>query len=114
MGIRRSNNSAHSRGYFSVNGSCTISALSSGNEENTFYSFENLLKTRSGWLPSARRKGRKIVDFLVAERLAVAMFVFLVPSTRTCRANLVYMVLGSSYLSARKILSLGPSTIFCM
>ena len=34
---------------------------------------------------------------------------FLSLSTRTFRVKVVYMVLGSSYLSTRKILSLGRS-----
>ena len=42
-----------------------------------------------------------------AERPAAAMFVPFVPGTRILRAKVVYMVLGSSYLSARKILALG-------
>ena len=48
---------------------------------------------------------------LAVERSAAAMFVLLifVPSTRIFQAKVVYMVLGSSYLSARKILSLGRS-----
>ena len=56
-------------------------------------------------LKEARRNRRP----LAAERPPAAMFVFLVPSTRTFRAKVVYMVLGSSYLSARKILSLERS-----
>ena len=42
---------------------------------------------------------------LPAKRPAAAMFVLFVPSTRIFRAKAVYMVLGSSYLSARKILA---------
>ena len=38
---------------------------------------------------------------LAAERSAAAMFVLFFPSTRIFQANLVYMVLGSSYLSAK-------------
>ena len=48
------------------------------------------------------------------EHPAAAMFVFFVPSTRNFRAKAVYMVLGSSWLTARKILALGPSTTPCM
>ena len=49
---------------------------------------------------------------LVVEHPAAAMFVlfcfvFFVPSTRIFRAKVVYIVLGSSYPLARKILSLG-------
>ena len=39
---------------------------------------------------------------------------FFVPSTKNFRAKAVYMVLGSSWLTARKILALGPSTTPCM
>ena len=46
---------------------------------------------------------------LVAERPTAAMFVLFVPSTRIFLAKVVYMVLGSSFLSSRKILSLGRS-----
>ena len=46
---------------------------------------------------------------LPAKRPAAAMFVLFVPGTRILQAKAVYMVLGSSYLSARKILSLGRS-----
>ena len=46
---------------------------------------------------------------LAVERPAAAMFVLFIPCTRIFRAKVVYMVLGSSYLSARKILSLGKS-----
>ena len=48
---------------------------------------------------------------LATERPATAMTLFfLVPSNRTFRANVVYMVLAvSSHLSARKILSLERS-----
>ena len=38
--------------------------------------------------------------------------VWFVPSTRIFLAKAVYMVLGSSCLSARKILALGTSTTF--
>ena len=51
---------------------------------------------------------------LAAECPAAAMFVLFVPSTRIFRAKVVYMVLGSSHLSARKILASGPSTTFWM
>ena len=44
-----------------------------------------------------------------AERPAAAIFVLFVPSTKISRAKVVYMVLGSSNFSARKILSLGRS-----
>ena len=55
-----------------------------------------------------KRHGRP----LVAERPAAVMFTifFFLPSTRTFRAKVVYMVLGSSYLSATK----GTSATFCM
>ena len=43
------------------------------------------------------------------ERPAAAMFVLFVPSTRIFRTKVVYMVLGSSYLSVRKFLSPGRS-----
>ena len=46
------------------------------------------------------KERKKNCRLLAAERAAVAMLVFLEPSNRTCRANLVYMALGSSYLSA--------------
>ena len=35
-------------------------------------------------------------------------------SIRTFKTYVAYMVLGYSYLSARKILALGPSMTFCM
>ena len=58
------------------------------------------------WFTCWRRKARRKCSHLAARRPAAAMFVFLVPSTRTFRAKVVYMVLGSSYLLAiaRKIL----------
>ena len=40
--------------------------------------------------------------------------VWFVPSTRIFLAKAVYMVLGSSCVSARKILALGTSKTFCM
>ena len=40
--------------------------------------------------------------------------VWFVPSTRIFLAKAVYMVLGTSCLSAMKILALGTSTTFCM
>ena len=40
--------------------------------------------------------------------------VWFAPSTRIFHVKAVYMVLGSSCLSARKILALGTSTTFCM
>ena len=46
--------------------------------------------------------------------IAASMFVWFVPSIRIFLAKAVYMVLGSSYLSARKILALGTSTTLCM
>ena len=48
---------------------------------------------------------------LAAQRSAAAILFFFVPSTRIFRVKVVYMELGSSYLSAekRKILSLGRS-----
>ena len=42
---------------------------------------------------------------LPVQRPAAAMFVLFVPSARIFRGKAVYMVLGSSYLSARKILA---------
>ena len=52
------------------------------------------------------KEKRKNCPPLAIERPAAAMFV---PSTRIFRAKVVYMVLGSSYLSARKIISLERS-----
>ena len=46
---------------------------------------------------------------LAAACSAAAMFVLFVPSTRIFRAKVVYMVQGSSYLPARKFLSLRRS-----
>ena len=42
------------------------------------------------------RRKRRICRPLAAERSAVAIFVLFVPSTGIFRANVVYMVLGSS------------------
>ena len=51
------------------------------------------------------RKRRKIIGLQqLNARLPPCLF-FFVPSARIFRAKVVYMVLGSSYLSARKILS---------
>ena len=57
------------------------------------------------------KKARRKCWPLAAERPSAAMFIFLVPSTRTFRAKVVYMVLGSSYplVIARKILLLERS-----
>ena len=49
---------------------------------------------------------------LAAERLAATILFFFVPSTRregSLHGARIFLVLGSSYLSARKILSLGRS-----
>ena len=51
--------------------------------------------------------------FFLSFRLSF-LFFFFVLSTKTFCVKVVYMVLGSSYLSARKILVLGPSTTLCM
>ena len=59
---------------------------------------------RSGYQVEMEKK--KNCPPLAAERPPAAMFVLFVPSTRIFRAKVVYMALGSSYLSARKILSL--------
>ena len=65
-----------------------------------------------GVVTKCRRK--KKCRPLAAERSAAAILFFFVPSTGIFRAKVVYMELGSSCLSARKILALGPSTTFCM
>ena len=57
-------------------------------------------KFRPKWLPSGEEK---------EEKVSAAMFVLFFPSTRIFRAKVVYMVLGFSYLPARKFLSLGKS-----
>ena len=46
--------------------------------------------------------------------IAASIFVWFVPSIRIFLAKAVYMVIGSSYLSSRKILALGTSTTPCM
>ena len=43
------------------------------------------------------KEKKKIYRSLPAKRLAAAMFVLFVPSTRIFRAKAVYMVLGSSW-----------------
>ena len=64
---------------------------------------------RSGY--QEKKEKKKNCRPLDAERLAAAVLFFFVPSTRMFRAKVVYMELGSSYLSARNILSLeDPST----
>ena len=58
------------------------------------------------------KEKKKNCRSLAAEGPAAAMFsfcLFFVPGTRTFRARVVYMVLGFSNLSARKILSLERS-----
>ena len=52
------------------------------------------------------KKKKKNCRPLAAERPAAAML--FVPSTRLFRAKVIYTVLGSSYLSARKIQAIGP------
>ena len=46
----------------------------------------------------SRRVGHQVEKESKTERPAAATFVFLVPTTRTFRAKVVYIVLGSSYL----------------
>ena len=64
---------------------------------------------RSGYQVEKEKKNN--CQLSAAELPAAAMFVLFVPSTRIFRTKVVYMVLGSSYLSTRKILVLGPSTL---
>ena len=71
----------------------------------------------SGCVYQVEKEKTKNCRPLTAERPVATMFVifiylfitFFVSSSRNVRAKVVYMVLGSSYLSARKILSLESS-----
>ena len=78
-------------------------------EGGTTFHLLYMLKFRPKWLSSREGKEENCRP-ITAERPAAAMFVLFVPITRIFRAKVVYMVLGSSYLSARKILAPGPST----
>ena len=77
-------------------------------EGRTTFRLIYMQKFRPKWLPSGEGKEEKLSAFS-SWRPAAAMFVLFVPSARIFRAKVVYMVLGSSYLSARKVLSLGRS-----
>ena len=55
-------------------------------------------------------KELKVKDY-GTERLEPVIFVWFVPNTRIFLGKVVYMVLRSSYLSGRKIIALGTSTV---
>ena len=63
---------------------------------------------------NAKRNGRPLLLWLLATERPAAILVGFVPSTRIFLAKAVYVVLGSSYLSAMKILALGTSTTLCI
>ena len=78
------------------------------------FSFALHAEISVGVVTKWRRKIRKIVDLKQLNARLPSCFFLFVHSTRVFRVKVVYMVLGSSYLSARKILALGPSSTFCM
>ena len=61
-----------------------------------------------------KEKRKNCLPLAVERPTAGPCLFFFYPCSRIFRAKIVYMVLGSSYLTARKILALGPSTYFCM
>ena len=83
-------------------------------EGETTFRLVYMQKVRSEWLPIGEGKEKNCRP-LEAERSAAAILFFFVPSNSylTSEGSLhgarIFLVLGSSYLSARKILSLGRS-----